>query len=99
MAEKPKVFIHEKWTGTCPESMVCVDACKGNIILIFNIISPGTGTLIASCLDEQGCNCQTVLLSILQALLVPLCFVGWIWAIKWSCDVKTWNAARIAAAP
>merc|ERR1712166_283341 len=34
-------------------------------------------------------------LAMLQAILVA-CVVGWIWAIKWACEVKTYNVARLA---
>ena len=97
MAEqkKPKAIMHEKWQGTCAESMVCVSENMANCILFFNIISPGSGTALASCLDENGCNCNTYGLAMLQAILVA-CVVGWIWAIKWACEVKTYNVARLA---
>ena len=86
MAEKPKAVIHEKWVGTCPESMVCVSDGQAKCIMILNIIAPSFGTFIASCLDQNGCNCQTYLLSILQSLLTPI-IIGWIWSAKWGCAV------------
>ena len=95
MAEKPKAIVHEKWTGTCAESMVCVSEGQANCILWLNVLGVNFGTFIASCLDENGCNCQTYMLSVLQGLLAGV-LIGWIWAIKWGCDVKEWNKARLA---
>ena len=95
MAEKPKAVVHEAWTGTCPASMVCVSENGALCILIANIFGVNLGTLIASCMDENGCNCQTFLLCWLQGALAGI-IIGWLWAIKWAMDVKDWNKARLA---
>merc|ERR1712070_443848 len=95
MAEKPKAIVHEPWTGFCAEAMVCVTDGKAQCILCLNIFFPGFGTEVASCLDENGCNCNTFGLSFLHSLLAP-CIIGWYMAIKWACDVRDWNRARAA---
>ena len=51
------------------------------ICLIVNILSPGLGTLISAIIDKKGCNWTGVGLAFLQAFLVPVLFIGWIWAI------------------
>ena len=73
----------EKKDHCCPQADVDVSEQVGMIVFILNIISPGTGTLVAACLNKSGCNCQTALLSFGQALLVPVCCVGWVMAIMW----------------
>ena len=92
--EKPQAVIKEPYVGTCAEAMVCVSNGTADCILILNVIAPTLGTTLASCLDENGCNCKTFLLSVLQSLLVSVLGLGWIWAIMWGCEVKKWNKER-----
>ena len=52
MAEKPKVVIHEKYAGKCPESMVCVSDNVAMCLFIMSIISPGGGSGWGACFDQ-----------------------------------------------
>ena len=64
------------------------------VILILNIVFPGFGTLISSCLDRNGCNCSAVCLSFLQAFTIPLCLLGWVWSIMWGIRVHAHNRGK-----
>ena len=94
MAEKPKAVIKEEYIGVCATAMVCVSNGTADCLLCLNCIFPTFGTFIGSLLDENGCNCQTFLLCILQSLLCSVFGIGWIWGIIWSCDVRSWNKDR-----
>ncbi len=50
------------------------------LILMWNIILPGFGTMIQACQFRLGFRCRTFMLGWLQFLTFPLLF-GWIWAI------------------
>ena len=57
------------------------------LVLIFDIILPGFGTVLQSYCYERGCwNCGTFLVGVLQAITAPL-IVGWIWSIWHGCKV------------
>ena len=50
------------------------------VLLILNIIWPGIGTMINSCLG--GFDSKAFLIGLAQWLLC-CCFIGWIWSIYW----------------
>ena len=79
---------NEKPMPHCPESAVDVSESAAMVIFIFNIISPGFGTLISSCLDRKGCNCTAFLVSYLQGFAVILCLYGWYWSIMHGIAIK-----------
>lgn len=55
-------------------------------MLVVNILLPGVGTMIASCIGEGGGG--TMVIGILQ-LVTSVFLVGWIWAICWSANLIT----------
>ena len=79
---------NEKPMPHCPESAVDVSETAAMVIFVFNIISPGFGTLISSCLDRKGCNCTAFLVSYLQGFAVILCLYGWYWSIMHGIAIK-----------
>lgn len=55
----------------------------GYICFLFNIILPGTGTLLSSiCGTQKGCRGDVALLGVVQLLTAPILLVGWIWSIN-----------------
>ena len=50
------------------------------LILMWNILIPGTGTMIQACQFKMGFRCRTFVVGWLQFLTFPL-LVGWIWSI------------------
>ena len=52
------------------------------IILILNILLPGTGTMIASCLGDSNVNKTQLTIGIIQ-LLTSVYLLGWIFSIYW----------------
>lgn len=53
----------------------------GLIQLILNIIFPGTGTILNSCMATKF-NATTFIVGILQFILAYI-LIGWIWSIWW----------------
>ena len=76
-AAAPAGAAEKKPLPKCQEADVEVTEYQGLVIYVLNCISPGTGTLLSSCLDKNGCNCQAVGWSFLQSLLVCCCCYGW----------------------
>ena len=72
----------------CKKSMVEVTPCQANLILFFNIILPGFGTLLSSCMDKKGCNCTAFWVAVAQFITFPILFAGYIWAIMHSCSIR-----------
>lgn len=55
----------------------------GYICFLFNIVLPGTGTLLSSiCGKNKGCRGDVALLGVVQLLTAPILLVGWIWSIN-----------------
>ena len=65
------------------------------VVLILNIISPGFGTLISSCLDRQGCNMSAFFLAFGQSFLVIVCLLGWAMAIIHGLNVYNFNKGKV----
>ena len=82
-------------THCCPQADVEVTEQVGLIVFILNVISPGTGTLVAACLNKSGCNCQTALLAFGQSFLVPICCIGWYMAIVWGKRVHEESKGKV----
>lgn len=51
----------------------------GFVILI--IWDVGFGTLVAACIDEEGCNCWYAILGIVQLILIQLYGIGYVWSL------------------
>ena len=70
--------------------MICDNCCNdmvfripekyGPVVLLLNIICPGLGTCATANLGDHFVP-KALLLGVLQALLVPVLFVGWYWSI------------------
>ena len=71
----------ERAVPCCPSSNVDVSETSGMVILILNILTCNWGTLISSCMDRNGCNCDAFLIGLCQGLTFPLLFLGYVWAI------------------
>ena len=52
--------------------------CLGLLMLIMNIIIPGTGTMLNGCVGYRCC--ELIVIGFLQLITAPLC-VGWVWSI------------------
>ena len=78
-------------TGSCSASNPYVPMTAAPFVLVFDIFSPGVGTLVAAYYDPSGCNCKTITCGIFQILLSPV-FVGWIWSIVQGCMI--YNKSR-----
>ena len=58
------------------------------LVLLFDIILPGVGTMLQSYCYERGCwNCGTFMVGLLQMITTPFFFAGWIWSIWHGCKV------------
>ena len=55
--------------------------CAGVILFIFNIIIPGSGTIIGAI--NQNCIGIQIIVGIMQFFSAPILFIGWIWSIIW----------------
>ena len=51
------------------------------IMLVLNIIIPGTGTMMNACMGERF-SCTSILVGLLQ-LLLSYILIGWVWSIWW----------------
>ena len=65
----------------------------------FNVILPGSGTMLsAACGTEKGCRWDVLLLGLIQLLLAPFLLVGWVWSINHGVNIfdksKPENAER-----
>ena len=80
--------------GFCSDAMVDVSETGGLVILILNIISPGFGTLISSCMDREGCNFSAFCLAWLQSLLVFVCLLGWVMSIMHGLKVYEFSKGK-----
>ena len=69
------------------ESGVFLDSCivqvnsstKGLLLLCLNIVLPGTGTLMSSCMDSSF-NILALICGVLQ-LAMAILVIGWLWSI------------------
>jgi hypothetical protein len=61
--------------------MVDVTEGVGLLVFIENICTSGGGTITSAWKDRNGCNCYAYFVGILQAILAPLCGIGWFWSI------------------
>ena len=52
---------------------------KGLLLLVLNILIPGSGTLMSSCMDS-GFNLLALFCGVLQMALAIL-VIGWLWSI------------------
>ena len=66
--------------GCCGKANPIVPADVAPVILVFDILCPGLGTMIAAYYDPNGCNCATITCAIFQMML-GVVLVGWIWSI------------------
>ena len=66
----------------CPQAEVDVSECMATVILVFNILAPGSGTTWSACYDRKGFNCNAFLLGYVQNLLTGFCFLGWYLSVK-----------------
>ena len=64
----------------CHELQYPVPEPWGIIILLFNILSPGFGTMIAAYCKHDGFSMSQFLLGWVQAILTVI-LIGWCWAI------------------
>lgn len=64
------------------------------MLFITNIVFPGVGTIAAGVIDD--CNSEVVCVGVLQILLSPVFFIGWVWAIVWGFKLYD-NAAEAEA--
>ena len=77
-----------------PEAMVDVSETGALVILILNIISPGTGTLFSSCMDRNGCNCSAFWLAIAQGMLLMVCLLGWVMSIMHGLKIYEYSKGK-----
>ena len=58
-------------------------------IFIVNFFAPGVGTMLISCLSTEPINTKLffVVIGLCQLLAVPLCFLGWLWAMTHSVQI------------
>lgn len=58
---------------------------KGKAVLglLLNLVIPGLGTAVMTCLQEESCSRVDLLIALNQFLLTPY-LLGHIWAIYWS---------------
>lgn len=66
--------------GCCGKANPIVPADVAPIVMVFDILCPGLGTMIAAYYDPNGCNCATMTCAIFQMML-GVVLVGWIWSI------------------
>ena len=60
--------------------MVDIKETYAIICLVFNVVNPGFGTLVSSCMDRNGCNCSALAVACAQCMTAG-CIIGWIWSI------------------
>ncbi|XP_793071.1 protein SPEC3-like [Strongylocentrotus purpuratus] len=88
------VVIHKKEGNACRAAIPAMPMVMAVFCLIFNILVPGLGTIIAGfsvfCCGNPGQsglgNCGTMCLNLFVGLLqlvLTVIFVGWIWSIMW----------------
>ncbi len=65
----------------CGQPVPHVSPLFALIILILNIFFPGLGTWVTGIIGPGASCCCWGLIGLLQFLLVPVIFIGWIWAI------------------
>jgi hypothetical protein len=74
-----------------PEKCAC-------FLLTLNVILPGTGTMLQSCLGKDGCRVGTFFVGLLQMMCTALIF-GWFWAVWHSMMVKAVSAPNFDGLP
>ena len=65
----------------CDDMVFKIPSNYGQLVLLLNIICPGLGTCLTACLGDDKFVFKAILLGVLQALLVPVFFIGWYWSI------------------
>ena len=53
------------------------------ICLVLNILIPGTGTMVASCVGKENFADKTQMIVGIFQLLTSIYIIGWIWSICW----------------
>ena len=91
--EKPRAPEHKPAEGFCAKAVPALSDGHSTCILVVAIFFGPLGLWFASCMDENGCNCDTFLLGLLMGFLP---FLGWFWAIYWAWTVRAWNIERNA---
>nr|AAZ23913.1 spec3-like protein [Sterkiella histriomuscorum] len=67
----------------CQKKTIQKVAKPGHIILfILNIILPGWGTMVSSCISLSGFSTHTLIVGFLQFITCWF-ILGWIWSIWW----------------
>lgn len=73
----------------CGTPLPVVSSLKALIIFTMNLGSPGAGTGLVGCLGKDNINCyHFICMGMLQYYLAPLCCLGMIWALCFSCKFK-----------
>ncbi len=65
----------------CGQPIPHINSCFALIILILNIFFPGLGTWVTGIIGPGANCCAFGCLGLLQFILAPVLFIGWIWAI------------------
>ena len=78
----------------CKDSMIKCSELSGFFIFFLNIVVPTSGTLLSAFMDkEKLVNCWAILVFLLQLILLPFVFLGWLWAICHGFAI--WRANKI----
>ena len=92
--QQNQVLVIER-RGCCPDAIIDCSESMATVILILNVLSPGLGTLISSCVDRNGCNCSAFFLAWCQAFLTVVCFLGWVMSIFHGVNVFNYNKGKV----
>ena len=95
VGQQQPIMVSQTYTGCCADAMIDCSETTGMIILILNILWPGFGTFLSSCLDRNGCNMSAFCLSFAQAFLVVVCFLGWAMSIIHGLAVYNFNKGKL----
>mgnify|MGYP001614355122 CR=1 FL=1 len=92
------VYSYPHYEGCCSDAMIHCSEGTALLLFILNILLPGFGTLISSCVDIKGCNCMAFFVSLCQGFLAQV-IIGWIWSIVHGFNIYEFNKKHHSSYP